>query len=129
MTSNCRVTSEQFLGVDKFSAGLPKALGGFLLAKPEDIDALLADTGGEAGKIAVRRNETKSVEPAAMQQVHCIDDQRDVGCILSGRVGKLLLRYDGVSGQLFRPALRARIGELAVNATAACLPYLAVLLD
>jgi hypothetical protein len=64
-----------------------------------------------------------------MQQVHGIDDQRDVGRILSGRIGKLLLRDDGVSGQLIRPALRAGIGEIAVNATDACLAYLGDLLE
>jgi hypothetical protein len=38
-----------------------------------------------------------------MKQVHCIDDQCDVGCILSGGVGKLLLRYPGVHPLVFEP--------------------------
>ena len=48
-----RSAGKQVLGVDKSSAGLPEALRGFLLAKAKNIDAMLADAGGKAGKIAV----------------------------------------------------------------------------
>ena len=48
---------------------------------------------------------TESIEPAAMKQVHGIDDQRNVRCILPSGVGKLRLGDDGVlrrvSAQLF----------------------------
>ena len=91
-----RGTGKQVLGVYEPSTGLPEALWSFLLTEPENIDALLPNAGGKAGKITVRGNQTKSIEPPAMKQVHCINDQCDVGCILPSCVGKLLLRYDGV---------------------------------
>lgn len=91
-----RNTGKQVLRVYEPSTGLPEALRSFLLTEPENIDALLTDAGGKAGKITVRGNQTKSIEPTAMKLVHCVDDQRDVGCILPGGVGKLLLRYDGM---------------------------------
>ncbi len=49
-----------------------------MLAETKDIHALLADTGGKAGKVAVGGHEAKSIEPAAVQKIHGIDDQRDV---------------------------------------------------
>ncbi len=70
-------------------------IGRICLWKPGS-NALLTDTGGKSGKVTVRGNQTKSIESTAMKKIHCIDDQRDVGCILPGGVGKLLLRYDGV---------------------------------
>jgi hypothetical protein len=91
-----RRTGKQVLSVHEPSTGLPETLRRFLLAESKNIDALVTDAGGKSGKITVRGNQTKSIEPAAMKQVHCIDDQRDVGCIFPGGVGKLLLRYDGV---------------------------------
>jgi len=91
-----RSTGKQVLRVHEPSTGLPEALRSFLLTEPENIDALLTDAGGKPGKITVRGNQTKSIKPTAMKQVHCIDDQRDLECILSGGVGELLLRYDGV---------------------------------
>src|SRR6185437_11233020 len=56
-----------------------------------------------------------------MEQIHCIDDQRDIGCILPGGVGELLLRYDCVFRQGVGPAFGAGIGEVAIDTTNACL--------
>ena len=102
---------KQVLGVDKSAAGLTEALRRLLLAKAKHVDALLTDAGREPGKITVRRNQTKSIEPTAVQQVHGVDDQGDVGRILAGRIGKLLLGYDGVLGQRVRRCPGAGIGE------------------
>jgi len=69
-----RSTGKQVLGVHEPSTGLPETLRGFLLTEPENVDALLTNAGGKPGKITIRGNETKSIEPTAMKQVHCIDD-------------------------------------------------------
>jgi hypothetical protein len=67
--------------------------------------ARVPDTSGQPGEIAVRGNQTEAIEPAAMKQVHGIDDQSNVRCILPSGEGKLLLGmmacFDGVSAQLF----------------------------
>ena len=68
-----RSTGKQVLRVHEPSTGLTEALRSFLLTEPKNIDALLTDAGGKAGKITVRGNQTKSIEPTAMKQVHCID--------------------------------------------------------
>jgi hypothetical protein len=62
-----RSTGQQVLGVYEPSTGLPEALRSFLLTEPKNIDALLTDAGGKAGKITVRGNQTKSIEPTAMK--------------------------------------------------------------
>ena len=64
-----------------------------------------------------------------MKQVHGIDDQGDVGRILSGRIGELLLRDDGVLGQNIGPALGPCIGEVAIDAANTGLPDLGNLLE
>src|SRR4051812_794564 len=116
-----RSPAAQVLGKHELQTGLPEARRSLLLAKSVNIDALLADAGGKAGEIAIRRNQTKSIEPAAMEQVHGVDNQRDIGRIFPGGVGKLLLRYDGVLRQRVGPALGPRTGEVAIDAANACL--------
>ena len=64
-----------------------------------------------------------------MKQVHGVDDQGDVGRILSSRIGELLLGYDGVLRQDIGPALGPCIGEVAVDAADAGLPDLGNLLE
>ena len=82
-----------------------KALGRLLLAEAEDVDALLADAGGEPSEVAVGGDQAEAVEAAAVEQVHRVDHQRDVGGVLAGRVGELLLRDDRVLRQHVAPSL------------------------
>jgi hypothetical protein len=65
----------------------------------------------------------------AMKQVHRVDDQGDVGRILSRRIGELLLGDDGVLRQNISPALGPCIGEVAIDAANAGLPDLGNLLE
>ena len=64
-----------------------------------------------------------------MKQVHGVDDQGDVGRILSGRIGELLLGYDGMLRQDVGPALGPCIGEVAIDAANAGLADLGNLLE
>ena len=75
-----------------------KLSGVFCLADAVDVEPLLADARGEAGEVAVGGDEAEAVEAAGMQQVHRVDDERDVGGVLAGGVGELLLGQDGVRG-------------------------------
>ena len=99
--------SQQVLGVDKSPACLAETLRRLLLAETEYVDALLANTGREPGKIAVGGNQAETVEPAAVQQIHRVDDERDVRGILACRVGELLLGYDCVLRKDVGPRFRA----------------------
>jgi sucrose-phosphate synthase-like glycosyltransferase len=115
---------QQVLRIDETPTRLPETLRGLLLAEPIHIDALFANAGGKPGKVAVGRNETESVEPPAVQKVHCVDHQRDVGGVLARCIGKLLLWDDGVFRQNIGPALRAGAGEITVDAPNAGFPNL-----
>ena len=61
------------------------------------------------GKVAVGGDEAEPVEAPGVQQVHGVDDQRDVGGVLAGGIGELLLRQDRVPSQHALPS-----GELAL---------------
>src|SRR6266403_3937361 len=87
---------KQVLGVDEAAARLPETLRGFLCTETVDVGALFAQPRGEPGEIAVGRHEAKAVEPSAVQEVHRVDDQRNVGGVLALGVGKLLIGVDGV---------------------------------
>ena len=101
----CRSAQQQVLRIDEPTACLTETLGRLLLAEAIHVDALFANTGGKPGEVAVRRHETEPVEPTAMEKVHRVDDQRDVGGVLARRIGKLLLGNDGVLRQDIGPAL------------------------
>ena len=101
-----RCIRQQVFGVSEASAGLPEALRGLLLTESEDIHALLANARREPCEITVGRDQTETVETTAVQEVHRVDDKRDVGGILADRVGKLLLRDDGMACQDIDPGIR-----------------------
>jgi hypothetical protein len=50
-----------------------------------------------------------------MQQVHRIDDQRDVGCVLAGGISELLLGNDRMPGKRLGPPFGTGAGKVAVN--------------
>jgi hypothetical protein len=63
-------------------------------AEAVDVGPLFAETGCKPCEVAVRGNQTESVEPAGVQEVHGIDHQGNVGRVLAARVGELLVRID-----------------------------------
>ena len=102
---------QQVLGVDEPAARLPETLGRLLLAEAVDIGALFPQTRCKAREVAVRRDETEAVEPAAVQKVHGVDHQGDVGRVLASRVGELLVRIDRISLEDVGPRLQALARE------------------
>ena len=64
-----------------------------------------------------------------MHQVHGVDDERDVGGVLAGGVGELLLGEDGVPLQHPLPARLLALGEVAVDAAEAGLADLGHLVE
>ena len=120
---------EQVLGIDEPPAGLPETFGRLLLAEAEHVDALFADAGGKPCEITVGRNQAEAVETAAMEEVHRVDDEGDIGGVLPRGVGELLLGDDGVLGQEIGPCLRAGAGEVAIDAPDAGLADLGDLLE
>src|SRR5208283_1412612 len=104
----CRLRlGQQILGVDEPATRLPETLWGLLFAEPVDIGALFPEAGRKACEVAIRRNETEAVEPAAVQKVHGVDYQGDVGCVLPTRVGELLVRVDRVLREDLCPRFQA----------------------
>lgn len=99
----------------KSTAGLPETLRRFLGAESVDVGALFAQPRGEAGEIAVRRHQTESIEPPAVQKVHGIDHKGDVGCVLARGVGELLIGIDGMFSQDTDPGFKMGAGEITVN--------------
>src|SRR5690625_2221549 len=64
-----------------------------------------------------------------MHQIHRVDDQRDVGGVLTGRIGELLLRQDGERLQLPDPAARAIARHVAIKSSYIRVPMLGDLLE
>src|SRR5690606_30995461 len=106
----------EVLGVDELVAGRDEGLGRFLLAETVHGQALLADTRGQAGEVAVAGNDAETVEIARVHQVHRVDDQRAVGGVLAGGVVELLDRRDRVGEQAVLPAAKVARGPVAVGA-------------
>ena len=61
-----------------------------------------------ASEVAVAGDEAESVQVAGVEQVHGIDDQCAVGCVLTDRVAELLDWLDRVPKQLRFPRGQAR---------------------
>ena len=106
----------QDLGVDELVAGRYERRRRLLLAEAVDDETGFADARGEPREIAVARNDAETAEPAGVEQIHRVDDQRRIGRVLAGRVAELLDRLDRVRQQRFLPALELRAGPVAVDA-------------
>ena len=103
-----RLRKQEVFGVDEATTRLPEALRRFPLPEPVHVQSLLADAGCKPGEIAVGRDEAEPVKSPAVQEIHGIDHQGDVGRVLACRIGELLLGDDGVLRQDIGPRLQAR---------------------
>ena len=109
------VVFEQVLDEDEPLAGLAERLGRLLAADAEDVEPLFADAAGEAREVAVRGHQDEAVEAPGVQEIHGVDDQRDVGRVLAFRVGELLVREHGEVLEFLVPATQLLVGEVAVD--------------
>src|SRR5471030_2307898 len=82
--------SPQNLGIDKLVASLHKRLGRLLFAEAIDRHPFLAQASSQPGEIAVAGHQAKAIEPARIEQVHRINDQRAVGGVLALGISELL---------------------------------------
>ena len=73
---------QEVLRVNERAAGLPETLGGLLLTEAIDVGALLPQTRCKPREVAVRRDKAETIQPAAMQKVHGVDHECDVGRVL-----------------------------------------------
>ena len=95
---------------------IAKSVGRLLLAESEHRQPFFTQPHRKSGEIAVAGDQAKSVEFTRVQQIHRINNQRAVGCILTGGIGKLLNRFDGVFLQYLFPRRTGRNREIAVDA-------------
>ena len=102
------------------AAGLAEAFRGGRAAEAENVQALFADAGGQAGEVGVAADEAEAVHVAGVQQVHGVDHQRDIGGVLArcphAGDSELLLRDQRVARQCLVPAGQPAIGEIAIDA-------------
>src|SRR5687768_8768215 len=69
-----------------------------------------------ARRVKSLSDKAEAVETSAVQQVHGIDHQGDIGCVLPCRVGELLMGNDGEPSENICPGLQALAGEVTVDA-------------
>ncbi|CUW97026.1 hypothetical protein AGR1C_Lc10022 [Agrobacterium fabacearum TT111] len=65
---------------------------------------LFTDAHRQSGKVPIAQGNAETLKAFPVQQIHCIDDHGAIGSVLSGTVGKLLNRPDGM---IHKPALPA----------------------
>ena len=106
---------EDQIQVFELVARLDEGAERFALAHTDDEFSGLTQTGGQPRKVAVRRDDAESVQIAAVEQVHGVNDHGAVGCIFAGGVAILLDGNDGVVQQHILPAFQAGIRPIAVN--------------
>ena len=96
-------------------AGLHKGAQRLAFPHADDQLALFAQAGGQAGEIAVRRDDTEPVQVAAVQKVHRINDHGGVCGVFAGGIAVLLDGDDGVVEQYILPAFQTRVRPVAVD--------------
>ena len=98
-------------------ASLAEAFRGFLFAESEDLDSLFSDTCSQTREIAIRRHKAEAIAAAAVQKVHCVNNERDVGRIFPRRIGELLMWQYRVPRENIRPLLEAWAGKITIDSS------------
>ena len=76
--------------------GFPKGAWRLFFSNTQNRQPFLSNPRCESGEVAIAADKAKPVKFPGVEQVHCIDDERDVRRVLSWRVGELLNGFDGV---------------------------------
>ena len=106
----------QVFQIEKAVTRLAEGFRSIASSKAVHGEAVVADTGGQRGEIAIAGHEAETVESAAVQQIHRFDDELHVSGVFAGSVGKLLHRHQCMAQQhVFFPALRFWTAPIAVN--------------
>lgn len=103
------------LDVDEFVARFDERFRRFLFAEAQHLAARFADAARQTGIVAVTRYDAEAVDRLLVQDVHRVDYQRRIRCVLACGVGILLNRGDRVLQQNAFPCREFRIGEVAVD--------------
>ena len=106
---------DKIFGIDEAMAGLSETLRRLLFAEAIDIDSMLPDARRQPRKVAIGRYQAEAIEPTAVQKIHGVDDESNVGSVLAGRVGKILMRHDRMFGQNVGPRFQSRSGKVSVD--------------
>ena len=75
-----------------------------------------AEAGDQRGIVAIAGDDAETIDSPAVQQIHRINRQQDVGGVLAGRGGLVMDRLDGVACDRLKPAARARRRPVGVHA-------------
>lgn len=105
----------QVLCVDEFVAGGDKGSRSLLFAEPVHRQTGFPDARRQPGEIAVGGDQAKAIDPARVEQIHRVDNQRRVGGILSRGVAELLDRLNRHRVQRLLPAFEIGRGPVAVS--------------
>ena len=108
--------SPEQLELDEPVAGCAERLRRLALAQAVHRGPRLAQACRQPGEVAVAGDDRERVEPAGVEQVHGVDDQRGVRAVLPGRVGELLHGLDRVPVELRLPPHQVLGGPVAVRA-------------
>jgi len=106
----------EYFRIHKLVAGADKRFRRLFFTKTIDDQARLANSRGQACKVAVARDDAEAIELLRIQQIHRINDQRAVGGIFPDGISKLLNRLDRLLQENVFPSPLIWRGPIAVDA-------------
>lgn len=62
-------------------------------SKPDDTEPIFANSRGQSREVTVAADQAEPIEPAPVQQVHCVNDERAVTGIFPYRITSTLSDY------------------------------------
>ena len=87
-----------------------------LFTEPVHHQPVLAHPGRKSSEIAVTADQAESLKAPRMQQIHRVDDQCTIACVLPDGVAVLLYWVNRMLGKFDFPGGKILTGEIPVNA-------------
>lgn len=84
-------------------------------SKPDDTEPIFANSRGQSREVTVAADQAEPIEPAPVQQVHCVNDERAVTGIFPYRITVLLDGVDAMVGECFTPFCKLWRSEVAID--------------